>query len=236
MPNRAPKLLLAFLAAASLAAAQDAAPAPAPDAPPTRDAPAIVLAAKPGDSAPVPVPDRDPGARSVSPGVAQALADGMPRYHPPTPVPTQTAEQVQAQIEADKPKNAIPRLPAYIVRESRPPVFRNRELLTDAGIVGLTFRRHPGLAIGNIFGLNEGVAKQMFYDDERLDSMEDLADTAHAMAQGGDRAEAQYILQESKNTFMRIPDTTWGGPGGGGGFSATGDFTGNGGPSGGGGK
>jgi hypothetical protein len=137
-------------------------------------------------------------------------------------VPTMTPEQVEAQIEADKPKNAIPRLPAYVVRDSRPPVFRNSELLTQEGIVGLTFRRHRGLAIGNIFGLNEGVAREMFYDDERLTSMDDLADTAHAMAQGGDKAEAQYILKESNDTFMRIPDTTWGGPGGGGGFSGGG--------------
>lgn len=232
--HRTPKLLAVFLAAASLAAAQDA--APAPDAPPARDAPAIVLAAKPDESAPVPAPERDPGTRSVSPGVAQALADGMPRYHPPTPVPTQTPEQILAQAESDKPKNAIPRLPAYVVRESRPPVFRNREILTDAGMVGLTFRNHPGLAIGNLFGLNEGVARQMFYDDERLTSIDDLSDTAHAMAQGGDRAESQFILKETNDTFMRIPDTTWGGPGGGGGFSAAGDLTGNGGLSGGGGK
>ena len=185
MSHRVPALFLAFAAAAAVAAAQDAAPAPAADAPPARDAPAIVLAPKAATSAPVPVPDHDAGTRSVSAGVAQALADGMPRYSPPTPAPTQTPEQVQAQAEADKPKNAIPRLPAYVVRDSRPPVFSNRELLTKEGQVALTFRNHPGLAIGNLFGLNEGVARQMFYDDERLSSMADLADTAHAMAQGG---------------------------------------------------
>jgi hypothetical protein len=220
MTLRTPTLLLAFLASGALAAAQDAAPAgPAQEAP-ARDAPAIVLAAKP--AAPAPTPSRDSNSRSVSPDVAQALADGMPRYHPPTPVPTQTPEQVAAQAEADKPKNAIPRLPAYVVRDSRPPVFRNSEILTEAGQVRLTFRRHPGLAIGNIFGLNEGVAQQMFYDDERLTSIADLADTAHAMDEGGDRSESQFILQETKDTFMRTPDMSWGGPGGGGGFSGGG--------------
>jgi hypothetical protein len=225
MLYRTPKVLLAFLAAAAVAAAQDAAPAagPAPaDAPATRDAPAIVLSAKAPSPAPVPVPNGDSAARSVSPGVAQALSDAMPRYHPPTPVPTLTPEQVQAQEEADKPKNAIPRLPAYVVRESRPPMFRNQEILTNSGVMALTFRNHPGLAIGNIFGLNEGPAREMFYDDERQTSMADLTDTAHAMTRGGDPAEAQFILQSTQDTFMRTPDTTWGGPGGGGGFSGGG--------------
>jgi hypothetical protein len=222
MLHRTPKVLLAFLAAAAVAAAQDAVPPAPADAPAIRSAPAIVLSAKPADAAPVPVPDREEGARSVSPGVAQALSDSMPRYHPPTPVPTLTPEQVQAQEEADKPKNAIPRLPAYVVRESRPPMFRNQEILTNSGVMALTFKNHPGLAIGNLFGLNEGAAREMFYDDERQTSIADLTDTAHAMTRGGDPAEAQFILQSTQDTFMRTPDTTWGGPGGGGGFSGGG--------------
>jgi hypothetical protein len=160
-------------------------------------------------------------ARTVSPGIAAALADGMPRYSPPTPAPVQAAAP-QEESEADKPKNSIPRLPAYVVRDSRPPMFRNSELLTAKGAVDLSFKNHPGLAIGNIFGLNDAVARDMFYDDERLTNMADMSDTAHAMARGGDNAEAQYILQETQDTYMRTPDTTWGGPGGGGGFSGGG--------------
>ena len=231
MLNRTPTLLLALIAAASSAAAQEAAPAPtpaaeapaapAPAAAATRDAPSIVLAARPADTALAPISDSDGVARTVSPGIAQALSDGMPKYSPPTPTPVQAAEPVDMR-EVDKPKNEIPRLPAYVVRESRPPMFSNREMFTQGGMTDFSIRSHPGLAIGNLFGLNEAVARDMFYEDERLASIADMTDTARAMARGGDTAEAQYILQSTQDTYMRAPDMTWNGPGGGGGFSGGG--------------
>ena len=45
----------------------------------------------------------------------------------------------------------------------------------------------------------------MFYDDERLTNIDDLTDTAHAMAQGGDKAEAQYILKETQRHLHADP-------------------------------
>jgi hypothetical protein len=221
MLHRTPTLLIAFLAAVATAAAQDAAPSPTPaaQAPATRDAPSIVLAPKAPPVAPA--SDPDSVTRSVSPGIAAALADGMPKFSPPTPTPVPVAE-TQEERDADKPRNSIPRLPAYVVRESRPPMFRTRDLLTPSGLVAFSLKNHPGLKFGNIFGLNDEVARSMYYDDERLTNMADMADTAHAMALGGDRAEAQYILQATQDTYMRTPDTTWGGPGGGGGFSGGG--------------
>ena len=105
--------------------------------------------------------------------------------------------------DVDKPKNEIPRLPKYVVHERRPPVFRERDVFSASGMLDLSFRRHPGLSIGNILGLNEGLARQMIYDDERLASIEDLNETAYSMAQGGDVAEAQYILKATQDTFMR---------------------------------
>jgi hypothetical protein len=217
MKNRTPILLLALVGAALTAAAQDPTPVP----PATRDAASVVLAPKSASPAPAPIADSDGVARPVSPGIAQALADGMPKYSPPTPEPVQPAESQDAR-DLDKPKNEIPRLPAYVVRASRPPIFRPRDLNTSAGLIDLAFRNHPGLAIGNILGLNEALARDMFYEDERLTNIGDLADTAHAMAAGGDKDEAKYILQETQDTYMRTPDTTWGGPGGGGGFSGGG--------------
>jgi len=217
MKNRTPILLLALMGAALTAAAQD----PTPTPPTTRDAASVVLAPQTANPAPAPIADVDGAARPVSPGIAQALADGMPKYSPPTPAPAQPAETQDAR-DLDKPKNEIPRLPAYVVRASRPPIFRPRDLYTPSGLIDLSFAKHPGLAIGNILGLNDALARDMYYDDERLTNIADLADTAHAIDSGGDKGEAKYILQETQDTYMRTPDTTWGGPGGGGGFSGGG--------------
>ncbi len=220
--KRASKLLLAIMVAAANAAAQNPAPSPTPAANPGQvpaaDASSVVLA-----KAPAPMPAADPGdtGRSVSSKIAADLNAGIPRYTPPTPTPVAPPE-AEDMRDIDKPKNAIPRLPKYVVRESRPLVFRNRDLYTNEGLVNLSFKNHPGLGFGNVLGLNSGIAYEMYMDDVRLSEMDDLSDTAHAMARGGDKAESEYILQASQQTFMRPIQETWGGPGGNGGFSGGG--------------
>ena len=206
--KRTLQLLLVFAGAAGLAIADDSAPAPTPEvaktqaAAETKDASSLVLAPRHDDYVPAQPADSDGVARSVSPGVAAALAASMPKYEKPTPTPAVVAEP-EDERDIDKPKNEIPRLPKYVVQERRPPVFRQRDLYTAAGLNELYFKAHPGLNIGNIFGLNSSIAKQMIYDDQRLANIEDLNETAYAMAKGGDMAEAQYILKESQDTNMR---------------------------------
>ena len=199
--RRVPILVLAAVLASALRAADDpaggAAQAPAPDA-------AKLMLAPRKDSTPAPAADSDGVTRSVSPGIAAALSAGMPKYSPPTPTPTPTPE-----TEADKPKNGIIRLPAYLVRERRPPIFRPRDLYTPTGLVDLTFKSHPGLLIGNLLGLNAATAYRMYLDEQRQSNMADLADTAHAMAQGGDFAEGAYIKRQSDSTYMRGGSSSW---------------------------
>lgn len=228
MTNRAPKFLLALIAVAAIAAAQNASPsatgAASPSAAtspgagsPTTDASSVVLSARPGADTPAPATDSDGENRSVSPNVAAALSYGLPKYSPPTPTPTPAAEPVDLR-DIDKPKNGIKRLPKYVVHESRPPVFRQRDLSTPAGLIDLSFKSHPGLMFGNFLGLNSGPAYQMYLDDQRLENMHELADMAHAMSIGGDSAEGSYILKESQDTYMRSDsDSNWSGPGTGGG-------------------
>jgi hypothetical protein len=216
MTIRASNFILALMVSAAVAAAQETAPSPtpAPTTAATSDASGIVLAPHNADNAPPRLKDPDGDTRAVSPAVAAALAEGMPKFHPPTPTPTPVPE---AEAAEDKPKNGIRRLPRYLVVESRPPIFRERDLFTAKGQLGLSFAAHPGLNFGNILGLNEGPATQMYQDDQRKANMDDLSDMAHAMSRGGDAAEGAYILQQSQSTYMRPDDGfNWSGPGGGG--------------------
>jgi len=221
MMNRAPKILLALVIAAATAGAQEtsapstpvAAAAPAP-APGNRDASTIVLS--PARDVPVPPPaaGSDAANRTVSPRIADALASGIPKYSLPTPTPVVADDEELRDV--DKPKNEIPRLPQYMVHESRPAVFRNRDLSTQEGLVSLSYKYHPGLGFGNLLGLNDHPAYEMYLDDVRQADIADLADTAHAVARGGDAAGSAYILQQTQDTFMRpADDWTWSGPGGG---------------------
>jgi hypothetical protein len=195
-------MLVMLCAAVPLATAQGAAPAAPADGAGTADASSAVLAPKRAQDTPTPAPQSDGTAKSVSPSVAAALADVMPKYIAPTPQPAAPAASQEA-ADGDKPKNEIPRLPQYVVRERRPPVFRNQDLYSPSGLVDLSFKGHPGLKIGNLFGLNEGPARDMAYDDQRLQNIEDLNETAYSMARGGDNDEAQFILKANQDANMR---------------------------------
>jgi hypothetical protein len=221
MTKCASTVLLALMVSSAGVFAQDGAPSaaanPAPATSPAagaegRDASSVILAQRPREFIPAPPTDSDGVTRSVSAGVAAALAEGLPKYSPPTPTPTPEAEPKDLR-DIDKPKNEIKRLPSYVVRESRPPIFRERDVNTTAGQIDLSFKSHPGLNFGNIFGLNSGPAYDMYLDDQRLENIKELTDIAHAMSRGGDAAEGTYILQQTQNTYMRTDDATnWGGP------------------------
>ncbi|HEY1848208.1 MAG TPA: hypothetical protein VGG37_03325 [Opitutaceae bacterium] len=199
--RRVPIFLIAAVLAPALLAADEPAAEPTPT--PGPDAAKVILAPR-KDSTPAPAADSDGVTRTVSPGIAAALAAGMPRYSPPTPTPTPPPE-----TDADKPKNGIIRLPAYLVREKKPPIFRPRDLYTPTGLIDLTFRAHPGLIFGNLLGLNSGSAYQIYLEEQRQANMSDLKDTAHAMAQGGDFAEGSFILRQSDSTYMRGGTGSW---------------------------
>jgi hypothetical protein len=237
MKNRASNFLLALIVAAATAAAQESAPTPTPDAgagpqaaqpaaPKVTDASGIVLAEKSRQYLPATQASVDSETRSVSPGIAAALSAGLPKFSPPTPSPTPTPE-VKDMADIDKPKNGIIRLPTYVVRDSRPPIFRTRDLYTSDTLLELTMKKHPGLLFGNFMGLNAAAipgspAYRMLLDDQRQDGMADLFDTAHAMAQGGDHAEGEYILQQSQSMYMRGSDWDWSGSGPVGGLTGAG--------------
>jgi len=223
---------MALLLAAGSAAADDAPPPPAPANPQatpaagsdSRDASNLVLAAPQKDYVPQPPTDSDGVTRSVSPDIAAALSSGLPKYTPPTPEPTPVPASQQVDMrDIDKPKNEIKRLPSYVVHEKRPPVFRDTDLFNANGLLDLSFKSHSGLVFGNLLGLNSYAAKNMYLDAQRQANMNDLADTARAMAVGGDSAEGSYIMKESQDTYLRHDDDwsrlndewNWSGPNGG---------------------
>jgi hypothetical protein len=152
--------------------------------------------------------------RLISASLAAQLADGAPRYSPPPPPSPRPAPEVDER-DLDKPRNEIIRLPSKLVREKRPEVFTEKELTSSKGRTDLGFKAHPGLGIGNLFGLNAPVAADMAAEQERLDDIRDLAETARAIDGGGDSGEGRYILRATQDAFFRSEIPTWKGPGSG---------------------
>jgi hypothetical protein len=196
-------IMAAAMVVASAACAEDA----VQSVPPQPDTSTIILAPK---AAAAPAP-RTP-ARQTAPTAADAeISTSLPKFKQEaaaTPLDKQPDLR-----DIDKPKNRIVRLPVnmmekYVVRGDRVPVFRNRDLYTKEGLIDLGFKDHPGLLIGNFFGLNKAAAYQAFLEDEHTAWNHEMADTALAMAAGGDFDEAKTILSFTDGSAYRDLDTS----------------------------
>jgi hypothetical protein len=165
--------------------------------------------------------------RAVSSGVAAALAASMPKYAPPPkPVEKPREEDLPDLRDIDKPKNTIVRLPSYIVREPKPPVFTERDLSTNQkGLAQIAMHRYfteadramnrfmlPLFATSRWAGLspNESRALDMYYEDERLKNMTDVADQTN-MVMKADPAAGAQMKTDAQKTFMRWSDMGWNG-------------------------
>jgi hypothetical protein len=150
--------------------------------------------------------------------LASAIADGLPKYSPPKPPPKPSEEKDLRDV--DKPKNQIIRLPSYVVRAPKPPVFTESQILTDQGLANLAMQRYVGFDPSKMpFGLAatmsrlmfQSYADQMYRDDQRQQAISNESDTAAAFQRVGDTSESSYIKRESDDTYMRsIGDTTVG--------------------------
>lgn len=149
-------------------------------------------------------PKRD---RIVSQGIASSLAASMPKYNPP---PKPTPEDDIDSRDVDKPRNGIIRLPKYTVQDKKPPVFRERDIYTKGGLADLARKRYQtrlDLALNRFYipflsSSPEARAMAMYAEDERLNNMADLKDTARTVSQSS-AADGAYIKRVTDETFLR---------------------------------
>jgi hypothetical protein len=123
--------------------------------------------------------------RVVSPAVAGMLAAQTPKFSPPPPISAEAARGAADRREAERPRNGIIRLPSYVVREAKPPVFKERELLTEAGRMDLGFKRHPGLHIGPFSKLNNVWADAMLEEESGIERQKEMYELLGLAGGGG---------------------------------------------------
>jgi hypothetical protein len=172
----------------------------------------------PGDGA-ASATDAPRRERAISSGVAAALAATMPKYTPPPPKPPPVPEEDLPDLrDIDKPKNTIVRLPKYVVRGAKPPIFTERTINTKQGLANIAMRRYlteADRALNRftlpLFGVsNEARAMAMYEEDERLKNMADVADQTN-MVMKADPAAGGQLKADAQKTFMRWSDMGWNG-------------------------
>ncbi|MBL9187431.1 MAG: hypothetical protein JNK23_08145 [Opitutaceae bacterium] len=156
-------------------------------------------------------------SRVISPEVAAALAQASPTFAPPPPKPEpKPEEELPDARDLDKPKNAIVRLPKYLVLEKKPAILTERAVHTQKGLADIAMKRYitetdrvlNRFRIPFLTMTNEARALAMYAEDERLINMASLNEAAAAAAKS-DAAQGTYILKEAQQTFLRSSDFGW---------------------------
>jgi hypothetical protein len=222
MPRPPSIFLLSFLVglAAPAAWAQTEARAPATTATtvsPAADAttsPVFTPSAAVEPPPPIHLPpandDHGDTRRIQSSELSTALVDSMPKFDPPKPDAAKPAA-----AEPDKPKNGIVRLPKYVVRDRRPQIFTDKDVLTEQGKKDAAMRTY----LMNLDGANpyvaggarilfQSYADQQYADAERAGNISTLQSDASLSSVGGDKGESDFIKAQSNDTYMRHQDWT----------------------------
>ena len=149
------------------------------------------------------------GTRLLSPEIIKAVMEKVPKYAPPAPAKTASEPLPE---ETGDPSHRVLRLPKLTVRE-RPPTFpSNFELLTPKGRLDLALKTHPGLRIGNIFGMNNGIALAMQAQERKLEQKAALTETVHRTTR--DNSPESKRLMRLINDAFQGPNDDWATAGG----------------------
>ena len=145
---------------------------------------------------PAPTAESQP-RRLVSPAVAAQLSAAIPKFEPASTKPETPTPDLR---ESDKPRNTILRLPSYIVREEKPILFKERELLTPKGRLDLALRKHPGMRFGSFWIFrNDGWALAMLAEEERLERQREMSDLLSLLTV----ADQKQMKPKVDEAFMR---------------------------------
>ncbi len=167
---------------------------------------ALPLVAQPSDEKKEPTKSNQ---RVISKNVAAALTASMPKYNPPKKEEKKPIDH-RDRRDVDKPRNKIIRLPEYVVRQDKPPVFRERDIYTNKGLAELAKKRYLSettLGLNSftipLFGIGaEAYSLMLYQQDERLKNISDLNETADDIDRV-DPENAKEIREATRDTYGR---------------------------------
>ena len=165
-------------------------------------------------------------AVQAKPANSPRLLPLLPKYSPPKPttnvdrretdrprntivrlskdlLPPESVSAPATSTETHDPApDGVVRLPRYDVQERRLPNFKEREILTPTARIDLFMKHHPGLHIGNLFGLNRGIAAAMIAEEDELDRRHEMAELLNfqAFAESMPRPKDDSASDDSGNT------------------------------------
>jgi hypothetical protein len=148
-------------------------------------------------------------ARILSPEIVQAVIQKLPKYAPPTPA--KTAPEPPGGEGKDSSHDML-HLPKLTVKERPPTRPSDFELLTPKGRLELALKKYPGLRIGNLFGMNNGIALAMQAEERKLEEKAAVTDTVRRSTKDSS-PESKKLMRQINDAF-RGPNNDWATSGG----------------------
>lgn len=147
------------------------------------------------------VPDRQ---RIVSEKVSHAVIEKLPKFEPPTAV---TPTEPRSDESSDESTDGILRLPKMTVRAAAPVAPPEFAWLSPKGRLALAIKSNPGIRVGNIFGLNNGIAMAMQTEQREVQKKAVLTDSVQR-TKSDDSPESRKIDRLLKAALQR-PNSDW---------------------------
>lgn len=136
--------------------------------------------------------------------IREAIRAGLPRYQPPT---ADGDVRMTESGEAAEERAGVLNLPKVTVEAKAPPRATEYDFLTPKGRLELAVKRHPGLKVGNLFGLNNGIALAMLQEEIEVEKKSALKEQVERLSidDGVETRELNRLLREA----LARPNRDW---------------------------
>lgn len=149
------------------------------------------------------IPPKSNVAHSVSSKITEAVLAGLPKYSPQKPA---TTDDSPSEAKVSETSGDILKLPKLTVR-TRKEILSPEDLLTDQERINLVLKAYPGLRIGNIFGLNRGIALAIYHEEQRARKTAALVDEVNRFSVDG--IETDQKIRDLMRAAVQRPNTEW---------------------------
>jgi hypothetical protein len=144
------------------------------------------------------------GSRIRSAEIRAAIRAGLPEYQPQAADPeVRMTDSGDVAVERDGVLN----LPSVTVQARALPSGAAYDFLTPKGRLDLAMKRHPGLRIGNLFGMNHGIALALLQEEVDAAKRDALKATVENVSQA-DGPTARELNRLLRDAVAR-PSTDW---------------------------
>lgn len=145
-----------------------------------------------------------PRVNRVSAHITREVMEKLPKYGAVAPVEPARRPEVSDGLDSS---DDVLRLPKVTVTRRKPPPMDDFSWLTPKARLDLALKTQPGLRLGNIAGLNNGIASAMQAEDRSVKSKAVLV--AEVQVHSSDNSDVSKRIRRLLQAAIQRPNADW---------------------------